>query len=60
MPPISPYLGSETSNKISVALSKYPHIEVELYEGASQLSEIGAGVGLFPRESSNIVSERSN
>ena len=60
MLPISPSLGFETSNKISVALSEYPHIDVEVYEGASQLGEIGAGFGLFPRESPDIVFERSN
>ena len=33
-----------------VALSEYPHIDVEIYERASQLGEIGAGIGIFPRE----------
>jgi hypothetical protein len=30
-------------------LSKYPDIEVEIFEGAEKLGEIGAGIGLFPR-----------
>jgi hypothetical protein len=32
-----------------VALSEYPHIDVEVYEGATQIDEIGAGIGFFPR-----------
>lgn len=32
-----------------VALSKYPDIDVEIYEGASELAEVGAGIGIFPR-----------
>ena len=35
--------------QISVALSKYPDIEVDIFEGAHQLNTIGAGIGLFPR-----------
>lgn len=36
-------------NSIStVALSSYPDIEVTVYEGASKLAEVGAGVGVFP------------
>ncbi|KAJ7031865.1 hypothetical protein C8F04DRAFT_1109318 [Mycena alexandri] len=34
---------------LAVALSQYPDIEVELYEAASTLAEVGAGVGIFPR-----------
>ncbi|KAF8217161.1 hypothetical protein K438DRAFT_1748263 [Mycena galopus ATCC 62051] len=34
---------------LAVALSRYPHIEVELYESAATLTEVGAGIGLFPR-----------
>jgi salicylate hydroxylase len=32
-----------------VALSRYPDIEVTIYEAASKLAEVGAGVGVFPR-----------
>ena len=34
----------------SVALSHYPDIEVEIFEAAEKLAEVGAGVGIFPRE----------
>ncbi|KAF8624142.1 hypothetical protein AX17_007205 [Amanita inopinata Kibby_2008] len=34
---------------IAVALSRYPDIEIEVFEGAAQLAEIGAGIGFFPR-----------
>ena len=34
----------------TVALSRYPDIEVEIFEGAAKLAEIGAGIGLFPRK----------
>ncbi|KXN84136.1 Salicylate hydroxylase [Leucoagaricus sp. SymC.cos] len=34
---------------LAVALSKYPDIEVTVYEAASKLTEVGAGVGIFPR-----------
>ncbi|KAF9454477.1 FAD/NAD(P)-binding domain-containing protein [Macrolepiota fuliginosa MF-IS2] len=34
---------------LAVALSKYPDIEVTVYEAASKLAEVGAGVGIFPR-----------
>ncbi|KIM39554.1 hypothetical protein M413DRAFT_447035 [Hebeloma cylindrosporum] len=33
----------------AVALSQYPDIEVEIFESANKLAEIGAGIGLFPR-----------
>ncbi|KAF9524405.1 salicylate hydroxylase [Crepidotus variabilis] len=33
----------------AVALSKYPGIEVEIYETAHKLTELGAGIGLFSR-----------
>jgi len=33
----------------AVALSRYPDIEVEIFEGAAKLAEVGAGIGLFPR-----------
>lgn len=35
---------------IKVALSNFPNIEVELFEAAVQLAEVGAGMGIFPRE----------
>lgn len=34
---------------LAVALSRYPDIEVIVYEAASKLAEVGAGVGIFPR-----------
>ena len=34
---------------LAVALSKYPDIEVEVFEAAKQFTEIGAGVGIWPR-----------
>jgi hypothetical protein len=36
---------------LAVALSQYPDIDVTIYEGATKLTEVGAGVGLFPRTS---------
>lgn len=33
----------------ALALSKYEDIAVDLYESASQLAEIGAGIGVFGR-----------
>ena len=32
------------------AFSQYSDIEVEIFEGAEKLAEVGAGIGLFPRE----------
>lgn len=34
----------------AVALSKYPDIQVDVYEAATKFGEIGAGVAVFPRE----------
>lgn len=34
----------------TVALSRYPDIEVEIFEAAEKLAEIGAGIGLFSRK----------
>ncbi|KAJ7648636.1 hypothetical protein DFH06DRAFT_1209241 [Mycena polygramma] len=34
---------------LAVALARYPDIEVELFESATTLTELGAGVGIFPR-----------
>lgn len=35
---------------LAVALEKFaPHVEVHIYEGASQLTEIGAGIGMSQR-----------
>jgi hypothetical protein len=39
-----------TTDAHVVALSEHPHIDVEIYEGASHLGEIGAGIGILPRE----------
>ncbi|KAJ8082777.1 hypothetical protein PM082_008633 [Marasmius tenuissimus] len=33
----------------ALALSKYPDLEIDIYESASKLAEVGAGIGLFPR-----------
>lgn len=33
----------------ALALSRCPDIEIEIYEAASQLAEVGAGFGIFPR-----------
>ncbi|KAG5644252.1 hypothetical protein DXG03_008790 [Asterophora parasitica] len=33
----------------AVALSAYPDIDVEVYEAAEELAEVGAGIGIFPR-----------
>lgn len=32
-----------------MALSKYPDIEVDIYEAATKFSEVGAGIGVWPR-----------
>ncbi|KAG9310152.1 hypothetical protein JVU11DRAFT_9772 [Chiua virens] len=34
---------------LAVALAKYPDIEVEVFEAAKKFTEIGAGVGIWPR-----------
>ncbi|KAK7024836.1 salicylate hydroxylase [Favolaschia claudopus] len=34
---------------LAVALAQYPDIDIELYEAANSLTELGAGIGLFPR-----------
>ncbi|KAJ6582241.1 salicylate hydroxylase [Mycena capillaripes] len=34
---------------LAVALSQYPDIDVELYDAAATLTEVGAGIGIFPR-----------
>ena len=39
-----------------MALSEYSHIGVEIYEGATQLGEVGAGIGFWPREFQIVVS----
>ncbi|KAF4577356.1 hypothetical protein EYR40_009285 [Pleurotus pulmonarius] len=33
----------------AVMLSKYPNIDVEIYEAAAEFSEVGAGIGVWPR-----------
>lgn len=40
---------AERNNTSIVALSRYPDIEVSVYEAAGKLTELGAGVGIFPR-----------
>lgn len=44
---------------LAVALSKYPDIEVEVFEAARQFTEIGAGVGVWPRAFKVQFSSRS-
>jgi len=39
-----------TFNNIPVALSKFPDFEPEINEAAAKLTEVGAGIGIFPRE----------
>ncbi|KAJ7625713.1 hypothetical protein FB45DRAFT_922131 [Roridomyces roridus] len=34
---------------LALALSQYPDIDVEVYEAATSLAEVGAGIGVFPR-----------
>ncbi|KAG6835640.1 hypothetical protein H0H93_016271 [Arthromyces matolae] len=34
---------------LAVALSKYPDIHVDIYEAAARFSEVGAGIGVWPR-----------
>jgi len=34
----------------ALALSKYPDIEVVVYEAAAKFGELGAGIGVWPRE----------
>ncbi|KAG6844819.1 hypothetical protein H0H87_003386 [Tephrocybe sp. NHM501043] len=33
----------------AVALSAYSDIDIEIYEAAAELAEVGAGIGIFPR-----------
>ncbi|KAJ3773431.1 hypothetical protein FB446DRAFT_764427 [Lentinula raphanica] len=33
----------------ALALSRYPDIDIEIYESARALTEVGAGIGIFPR-----------
>jgi salicylate hydroxylase len=42
-------LTSEPTHGYSVALSKYPEIDVDIYEAATHFSEVGAGIGIWPR-----------
>ncbi|KAI0682373.1 FAD/NAD(P)-binding domain-containing protein [Cytidiella melzeri] len=34
---------------LAVLLSRSPHISVDIYEAASELKELGAGIGMWPR-----------
>ncbi|KAF9070947.1 hypothetical protein BDP27DRAFT_560479 [Rhodocollybia butyracea] len=34
---------------LALALSRYPDIDVDIYESARALTEVGAGIGIFPR-----------
>ncbi|KAL1714947.1 hypothetical protein EV715DRAFT_180355, partial [Schizophyllum commune] len=33
----------------ALCLARYPDINVTVYEGASRLAEVGAGIGFWPR-----------
>ncbi|KAJ4490652.1 hypothetical protein J3R30DRAFT_3751372 [Lentinula aciculospora] len=33
----------------ALALSRFPDIDINIYEGARALTEVGAGIGIFPR-----------
>ena len=33
----------------AIALAKFPDIQVDIYESAAELSEVGAGIGTWPR-----------
>lgn len=35
---------------LALALSRFPNIDVSIYESAQALAEIGAGIGVFPSE----------
>lgn len=57
-PPAPPLLPNDESSCvgltwyfliIKVALSKYPNIDVDIYEAATEFSEVGAGIGIWPR-----------
>lgn len=42
-----------------VALSRYRDVEVSIFEAATKLAEVGAGVGVFPRTPSPSTTHRS-
>lgn len=44
---------------LKVALSRYPDIEVQIFEAAEKLAEIGAGIGLFGRKYGSVVDNNS-
>lgn len=33
----------------ALALSRFPNIQVDVYEAARELTEVGAGIGMWPR-----------
>lgn len=37
----------------ALALSRYTDIDIDIYEGAHALAEVGAGIGIFPRKEQN-------
>lgn len=42
----------------ALALSRYTDIDIDIYESARALTEVGAGIGIFPRKSiSNIIDD---
>jgi hypothetical protein len=47
----SPSGGGIGGLTLAVALSHYPDIDVDIYESAHKFTEIGAGIGLWARQS---------
>jgi len=35
---------------LAVALMQYSDIDVEIFEGAKHIGEVGAGIGVYPRK----------
>jgi NAD(P)-binding Rossmann-like domain len=50
----SPSGGGIGGLTLAVALSHYPDIDVDIYESAHKFTEIGAGIGLWARQSHHI------
>jgi len=38
---------------LAISLMQYPDIDVEIFEGANCIGKVGAGIVVYPRESSN-------
>lgn len=39
----------DETNCVLVCLARYPDINVEVFEAAKEFSEVGAGIGVWPR-----------